>query len=311
MHAVLIENPLATHVTPARRRVVERALEATFDLDILSTEAPGHAADLAREAVAAGAKTVVIYGGDGTVHEAVNGLLRVPGGAEVTLGLLPGGGTNVLARNLGYPNDLVEAAGHLLERVDRGETRPTRLGRMIAVGDHARIERYFLFGAGLGLDAGTVRRVNASGLRPRFGDLAFLLAGLQTFFDLRSARHPGLVVETEGGPRDAWWATVCNDDPYTYFGSRPLRVAPDAGRDPGLDLVAGRTAKVVRTSRWLRQTLSKGKHTGDPEILHLPAQDHVTIRTRRPTDLQTDGEYLGRVRRLEAVTGEEIVRVWA
>lgn len=311
MHAVLIENPTATKVTAARRRVVERALEATFDLDILSTEAPGHAADLAREAVDAGAKTLVVYGGDGTVHEAVNGLLRAPGGAEVTLGLLPGGGTNVLARNLGYPNDLVEAAGHLLERVDRAETRPIRLGRLVAEGAHGRIDRYFLFGAGLGLDAGTVRWVDASGLRPRLGDLAFLLGGLRTFFDLRSAHHPSLVVETEQGPRDAWWATVCTDDPYTYFGARPLRVAPDACRDVGFELVAGRTAKVVRTLRWLRQTLSKGTHTADPEILHLARQDRVTIRMRRPTDLQADGEYLGPVRRLEAVADTERIRVWA
>lgn len=311
MHAVLIENPTATQVTAARRRVVERALEATFDLDILSTEAPGHAADLAREAAAGGAKTVVAYGGDGTVHEAINGLLRVPGGAEVTLGLLPGGGTNVLARNLGYPNDLVEAAGHLLERVDRAETRPVRLGRFVADGEHGPLDHYFLFGVGLGLDAGTVRWADASGLRPRFGDLAFLLGGLRAFFALRSARHPSLVVETERGPRDAWWATICNDDPYTYFGNRPLRIAPKAGHDVGFDLVAGRTAKVVRTLRWLRQTLSKGKHTADPEILHLPSQERVTIRMRRPTDLQADGEYLGPVRRLEAATSGETVRIWA
>lgn len=311
MRAVLIANPTATKVTDARRRVVERALEATFDLDILSTEAPGHAADLAREAAIDGAKAVVVYGGDGTVHEAVNGLLAVPGGTEVTLGLLPGGGTNVLARNLGYPSDLVDAAGHLLERVERAETRPIRLNRLVADGEDGPIDRRFLFGAGLGMDAGIVRRVAASGLRPRWGDLAFVLGGLQTFWELRAGDHPSLVVESPEGPRDAWWATICSHDPYTYLGGRPLRMAPGAGREPGFDLVGGRTAKVVRTLRWLRQTLTSARHPEDPEILHLPGRRRLTIRTRRPTDLQADGEYLGRIRRIDLLASDEAVRVWA
>ncbi|HVE90973.1 MAG TPA: acylglycerol kinase family protein, partial [Actinomycetota bacterium] len=109
MRAVLIENPVAHKVTEARRRVVERALEATFKLERVSTERRGHAADIAREAVRSGAEAVITLGGDGTVNEAVNGLMASGAGSDVCLGVLPGGGTNVLARVLGYPNDLVDA----------------------------------------------------------------------------------------------------------------------------------------------------------------------------------------------------------
>lgn len=310
MDAVLISNPSAHKVTDASRRVVERALEATFDLELVTTEDRGHAASLAREAVEAGAKAVVAYGGDGTVNEIVNGL-RGATGPEVVLGVLPGGGTNVLARNLGYPNDLVGATAHLIDLVERGSVRRMTLGRLLAETPDGAIDRLFCFGAGLGLDAGTVRRVESSGLRPRLGDLAFLYCGFRAFFALRGGDHPGLVVEGDEGPVDAWWATICNDDPFTYFGKRPLRAAPEADPAGGLDLVAGRTAKVTRTLGWLRQTLGKARHVRDEEVLYLRDRQALTIRTRRPVDLQADGEYLGRAGRVVATSIREGLSLWA
>ena len=303
MRAVLIENPEAHKVTSGSRRVVERALEATFELEIVTTEAPGHAADLAREAVAAGAKTIVAYGGDGTVNEVVNGLGV---GSDVVLAILPGGGTNVLARNLGYPNDLVEAAGHLIGLVERSSTRRITLGHLKA----GAVDRLFTFGAGLVFDAETVRRVATGGLRPRLGDLAFVWAGLRGFVSARNNDLPALVVETPEGPVDAWWAILSNSDPFTYFGKRPLRVAPGASFERGLDLVAGRSMRFVRTLRWLRQTMAKGRHVRDDEILHLADLDHVTIRARRAVGLQADGEFLGEVHRLEATAYPQALTVW-
>src|SRR5436305_15283748 len=102
MHAVLIENPLAGKNTPGSIRVAERALEATFELELVTTNARGHAAALARGAVDAGAKTVIAYGGDGTVNEVINGLLSGGNSSDVTLAVLPGRTTNVLARGLGF-----------------------------------------------------------------------------------------------------------------------------------------------------------------------------------------------------------------
>src|SRR5438046_1750447 len=115
MRALLICNPAASSVTPSSRRLVARALEATFDLEVASTARRGHASVLARDAAGDGAQAVVVFGGDGTVNEAVNGLIGERSRTDVTVGLLPGGGTNVLARSLGYPADPIEAAGHLLD----------------------------------------------------------------------------------------------------------------------------------------------------------------------------------------------------
>src|SRR5688500_18105842 len=184
MRALLISNPTASRVTDARRRVVEHALAATFDLQVAATVERGHAAELAREAANTGAEAVIVLGGDGTVNETVNGLLAASDSTDVMLGVLPGGGTNVLGRTLGYPRDLVEATGHLLELAEAGKTRRIGLGRIEATG------RVFTFSAGLGLDAETVRRVEASGLRPRFGDAAFMYCCLRAFLTLRKGEAP-------------------------------------------------------------------------------------------------------------------------
>lgn len=309
MHAVLIENPIAGRNTPGSLRVAERALEATFDLELVSTNARGHAAELAREAVEAGAKTVIAYGGDGTVNEVVNGLLGARASTDVVLGVLPGGTTNVLARNLGYPNDLVEATAHLIEVVDRGEPVRLSAARIVAEGEHGHLERDFVFAAGLVLDAEIVRRVSHS--RRRWNDAVFVFHGLRSFSSLRREREANLTVETPSGPEDAFWACLALADPFTYLRRRPLRVAPGAGRTPGLDVVASKQVRFWRTLRWLVQALSTGKHVRHPECIHLVDQPHVVVRAHRPVPLQTDGEYLGEVTRLEASTLPDALPVWA
>src|SRR5919106_980709 len=153
MHAVLIENPKAGNVSPGSLRVAERALEATFELELVTTNARGHASALAREAVEAGAKTVIAFGGDGTVNEVINGLMGAGPSTDVVLAVLPGGTTNVLARNLGFPNDLVEATAQLIQLVEQGEPRRLGLGRLSADGEVGRLERDFAFAAGLVFDA--------------------------------------------------------------------------------------------------------------------------------------------------------------
>ena len=105
---------------------------------------------------------VIVLGGDGTVNEVVNGAgpeLAVPEGrltarapaAWPLIGVVPGGGTNVLARALGLPLDPVEATGAIRDALRAGRRRTIGLG----LAD----DRYFTFSAGPGLDAEVVRAV--------------------------------------------------------------------------------------------------------------------------------------------------------
>lgn len=309
MDAVLIENPKAGRASPGALRVAERALEATFDLELVTTNARGHAAALAREAVEAGAKTVVAFGGDGTVNEVINGLLSGADSTDTVLAVLPGGTTNVLARNLGFANDLVEATAQLIETVERGEPRRLPVGRISAQGEHGHLTRDFAFAAGLVFDAEIVRRVNQS-KRGR-GDGVFIWNGLRTYSKLRRQETPDLLVDTSEGPQSAYWACVAMTDPFTYFRKRPLRVVPHADGSTGLDLVAGKQVGFWRTLRWLTQAMTSGKHVRHDDVVHLVDRDEIKIHAHRPVPLQTDGEYLGSVSDFRAKPLPHALPVWA
>ena len=103
---------------------------------------------------------ILTLGGDGTVHEVVNGLLAE--GAQPSLpvlGTVPGGSANVFARALGFPQDAVESTGLLLRAMRDGHTRTIGLGQVE--------DRYFTFTAGLGLDAEIMERMEQAGPRAR------------------------------------------------------------------------------------------------------------------------------------------------
>jgi hypothetical protein len=92
MLALLVVNPHATSTTAAGRDVLAHALASDVKLEILETTYRGHAADAAAQAAADGFDLVVAHGGDGTVNEVVNGLMRGQTGADGTLTRGDGGG---------------------------------------------------------------------------------------------------------------------------------------------------------------------------------------------------------------------------
>src|SRR5438309_3211365 len=127
---------------------------------------------------------------------------------EVVLAVLPGGSTNVVARNLGYANDLVEATAQLIGFVDRGEPQWLDIGRVHARTETATLNRTFTFAAGVVFDAEIVRRADASTKRFRTNDVPFVYHGFRSFLALRKQTTPKLVIDTPDGPRDAFWACI-------------------------------------------------------------------------------------------------------
>src|SRR6266568_590934 len=107
---LLVANPVARTVSRPTMNVIETALSADFKLEVVETTGREHAVELAKQAVADGLDLMVVFSGDGTVNEAINGLA----GGGVALGIIPGGATNVLARVLGFPEDPIEATGILI-----------------------------------------------------------------------------------------------------------------------------------------------------------------------------------------------------
>src|SRR5947199_1705649 len=159
MRALLVVNPKATATSARVRDVLGRALGSDLKVDLAETERRGHAIELGARASAEGYDLVVALGGDGTVNEIVNGILRGderpgPRTDQPALAVVPGGSTNVFSRAMGIPRDPVEATGSLLDALREDRSRWIGLGR---AGSPGIEERLFTFTACIGLDGSAVR----------------------------------------------------------------------------------------------------------------------------------------------------------
>jgi YegS/Rv2252/BmrU family lipid kinase len=196
--AVLIVNPNAGRNRADSERAVERfrarAEALGFHVEVARTEGPNDAARLASEAVRGGTRDLVVRGGDGTVHEAIQGLA----GSSARVLVWPAGTANVLARQLGSPAGAESAA----ELLARGQTRRITLG--LATNDETDARRYFFMLAGVGLDASVVHRVRPR-LKRRVGEAAFWYAGLS---HLARWRPPEFTVEVGGEVMTATYAAI-------------------------------------------------------------------------------------------------------
>ena len=181
----LILNPTsgtADHIDQVRRLGADRGYH------VEETEREGHAIVLAREAVADGVDLLAVAGGDGTLHEVIQGLVDADALDEVTLGVLPAGTENIFATNIG-----VTDIEHGFDVLETGERRRIDVG---IAGDELFMVSCV---AGLPADAS----VATSGeLKERFGSLAFVIAGVQEI-----ATFDGLHIElsaVSNGEETTW-----------------------------------------------------------------------------------------------------------
>ena len=302
---LVIVNPYATTVSDRLRNLVVSALAGRYEVDAVDTEARDHATALCREAASEGYDVVVAFGGDGTVNEAANGLR----GSTTPLTCLPGGSTNVYARMLGIPNDLVDATEHLLRLADDWRPRDVR---MAMVND-----RRFLFSSGLGLDAAVVARVDSHpNLKARFGPYYFAYAGFGEFLGKYVARPPRLeAICDDGAPLPGVTALIQKGDPYTYFRRIPIH----AGE--GAELTEATLAGVVlRTSRptvmpgvlW-RLFSKRARLPRHRQVDGFSDARRIVVRSTdgRPVPLQVDGDYIGDVTEAVYAVDEAPLRVVA
>jgi len=198
-----------------RRFISARALDA----DLVCTEGPGHATEIARDAVAAGCMRVVAIGGDGTVNEVAQALIH----SHAAMGLVPCGSGNGLALHLGLPKSLPDAL----------ELAAGTTGRMAELDTGTVNGLLFVNAMGLGLDAEVARRFNRL---ERRGLPAYARTALAAFFGRGTERcHVSTGHHRE--TLDTLLIAVANSDQY----GNNARIAPHARVDDGvLDLVAVR-----------------------------------------------------------------------
>lgn len=300
---LLLVNSSASSVTARSRVVIRKALSADHDVTLTETNRRGHATRLAQGAAADGVDVVVVLGGDGTLNEAANGLA----GTNTALAALPGGSTNVFARTIGLPNDPIEATGDLLDALERRSIRRVGLGWVNG--------RYFLFHVGMGYDAAVVAQVERrSGLKRYAGHPLFVYAAVATWFRHFDPKRAHFTVRfgdgdgdgdrRGGGGADAIddgrFALCLNTNPYTFFGNRPLDIAPEATLDRALVSVTVRSMNFVQILRIAAAALRGGER-----LRRLPYVDlrtdlsWLTVTGHGPFDYQVDGDHLGETELLE------------
>ena len=321
MRALLIVNPHATSTTPLRRDVIASALSSAVELEVVQTRYRGHATSLAATARNDGFGLVLTLGGDGTVNEAVNGILgdtaadnaasgpAAVGGTAASvpaLAALPGGNANVFTHAAGLPADPVDATGQVLQALAEGRYRRIGLG---LAGD-----RYFTFHAGLGLDAEVVRAVDGHRARGRAAtSVLYLRMILRQFYRVTDRRHPALTLERDGHPPAGplFLGIVSNTAPWTYLGPRPVYTSRQAAFERGLDLFALRSLGTLSTLRTASQLLSADREPRGRSVLTLHDQAELTLRSARPVAFQLDGEYVGERESVRFLSVPDALRIVA
>jgi diacylglycerol kinase (ATP) len=251
--------------------------------DAVLTEQPGHATQLARQALDDGYRTIVAVGGDGTVNEVINGLV-VEGTVdpEVALGIIPWGTGADFSRTAGIPRHYMEAGRKLLH----GETRPVDLGRIVCLREGRKVERYFINAAGLGFDSEVAELANRfpKVLGGTITYLTCLFTGLVTY------RNKNVELSFDGhhvrGRINS--VMVCNG---RYLGGG-MFIAPGAAFDDGLFYVVilGNLSKLEVVVNLPR--VYKGTHLTHPKVSHFPARE-VHVEARERMFLQAEGELIG------------------
>jgi len=254
-----------------------RAAMNPADLQVVETQAPGEAVDLARWAVEKGYDIVAACGGDGTLHETVNGLARAGAAAGPgALMLLPAGTGNDFARSLGLPLDPIRVA----QAMARSRTVNVDLGR---AGNS-----YFVNVAGVGFDAEVAAEVNRGG-KIVGGTLPYLWAVMKKLVTYRNAPLE-IHLNQQVLRRRALLVAV---GIASYYGGG-LRILPGADLlDGRLDIIVGGDLGKLATLGLLPRLFS-GSHVHHP-LVELDRAAQVRIEGPDHLHVHADGEVIGRL----------------
>ena len=278
----VILNPAAGRGSGAQLQpqVIEWLESSGLDLELRTTDAPGHARTLARQAAAADREVIIAVGGDGTANEIINGLMQAGTGPEGTaLGILPIGTGNDFAFGAGIPMDLREAC----QVVVRGGTRLLDVGRITADDEEPL---YFGNGAGVGFDA--MANIESRKINRLRGYLLYLVAVIRTLAYYYYAPETVIQIDDEELAQASLMVSVMNG---RRMGGG-FYMTPDSQMDDGLlDLCIASKVDRAKMVSWLPRFM-RGTHVTDPEITMAQGRK-VTVISDSPWAAQADGEIYG------------------
>ena len=244
--------------------------------DWTGTVYPTHASELARQAALDGYELVVAVGGDGTIHEVINGVMQVPAQQRPRIGIVPMGSGNDFAHSIGMKDNHVEA----LRQIFAGTPKPIDLA---VVEDNLGRREFVDNTIGIGFDATvTIRSHSLPLLR---GFLMYLVAVLQTIILNHDAAHMEIETDEERWVEDVLMLVVCNG-PREGGG---FMVAPDAINTDGL-LHYAAINKVSRPMMFrLVPEVMNGTH-GRFKQVRMGHLRTMRLNSDRPHFIHIDGE---------------------
>jgi diacylglycerol kinase (ATP) len=282
---VFLVNPASANGSTGRRwpELERRAAELGLTGRTVISEAPGQLGELASRAVEDGAELLVVVGGDGTVHEVADGLVKSGRGADVELAVLPRGTGKDFVRSLRIPGSFDRA----IEVARSGAVRPIDVGKATyRAADGSQAEAYFANFAGVGISGAIADRANRTS-KALGGKLSFIWATLVVFVRWRSS---AMTLDVDGELRSGrMFEVLAMNGDYTAGG---MWMAPEAAPDDGLlDIVTiGDVTKLDFVTTFPK--LYRGKHLSHPKI-ELRRGRRMRVEADRPLPIVLDGEQPG------------------
>ena len=303
MHkALLIYNPHSGRRRRLRAAHVEAAAAELraggVEVSVAPTRGPETAGEQAREAIAAGCDAIIACGGDGTVHEVLQGMV----GSDAALGVIPLGTGNALANDLRLPWNPAAAARRLLHSA----RRRVPVGQVEWGCEPARCSRYFLTVTGVGADAEMLYRL-AFEFKTRWGLLAYYAVAARLWLTHKFVPFMVEFTDPARGPRQEQVTQILAVH-ITQFGGLLRQLAPGASlRNEDFQLVLFKTTSRLRYVHYMlgvlfqRHWRVKGVETVRMwEVRCLP-----TVESGR-VYVEADGELLGNLPARIRMTGESV-----
>jgi len=311
MRALLVANTFATSTDDAIQARVVGELSRHLDVTVINTTARNDAIEIASTAQQSGYELVIGLGGDGTVNEIANGLLlNGPNPAGPLLAAIPGGNGNVFARNMGLSENPMDATTQILNSIAENKFKEIGVGRIAT----NNISRWFLFNAGIGLDAAVIAEMEtrrASG--KTVSDFAYAKLALRELFARTDRKHGSLSLVSDSGEihRDAHFALIVNLAPWAYLGSKPLNPLPLASHHTALDVYAPTSLSISAVIRLASRAIAGKSAENQRNVIALINQKQVHIQAESPLWIQVDGDVVTQSTELTATHIPNALRVLA
>lgn len=280
---VLISNPAAKRFSEKKIEKASHFLRSRgYEVEVFSTTQRGDAERLAREALKKSPSLIIAAGGDGTINEVINGIA----GEAIPLAIIPLGTTNVLAKELGIPENV---KGALEVAISRTPT-VVSLGKIVrSLEDNRNIQsthpssffsRLFVLMAGIGFDGETVFGIDDN-IKKFSGKGAYIYSGMKTLFHF----HPNeLIFDIDGTMHSGYSAIISKAAKY----GGNFKITPDASlADPSFYVCIFKGKNRFDILRYVFGIASR-THLNFKDIEYLKA---TNIEIKGNAHIQIDGDY--------------------